>query len=409
MAHLPRLRLDRVARRDARAAHRRQHAGGEAAQHRDRRAEEEDAPVKTGVEIDDRGAAGKHRQQQVAAPGRRQQAERAAHTRQQQVLDEQLANDAPAPGAHRAAHGNLPLARARPRHQQAGHVSAGDQQQHADHGQQHEQPRRRDRRAGTTRRVPRSRARCARVARARDRRRSATRAVRPRRADAGRWRRRFTVAASAAFGTRRYTGSHSIGGLQHPRLGAVGIVRHAGVERVADVALHRHRNPDLGVPQRDDRTEEPGSATPITVRVAPPTISSLADNLRIAIETALPVRVADHHHGMRAGRGVVARLDQPARPAGAGRSTSKNSPETSCTMLRSAAAASVRRGRRTCMLVGLVAAKSSARPWSLLADLFEQRPRVAIGDIARGDAFRRHRAVAGSGPAAHAGRPRSAR
>ena len=60
--------------------------------------------------------------------------------------------------------------------------------------------------------------------------------------------------------------------------------------------------------------KKPGSATPITVRVAPPTISSLPTIARIAIEAAQPVRIADHHHGIGARCRVVARLDQAPHP-----------------------------------------------------------------------------------------------
>ena len=57
-------------------------------------------------------------------------------------FDEQLPDHAPASGAERGAHRNFALARARARDQQAGHVAAGDRQQHADHRQQHEEARR---------------------------------------------------------------------------------------------------------------------------------------------------------------------------------------------------------------------------------------------------------------------------
>ena len=47
-----------------------------------------------------------------------------------------------APGAERQAHGNLPLTRGRPRHEQARDVAARNHQQHDHHRQQHVQRRR---------------------------------------------------------------------------------------------------------------------------------------------------------------------------------------------------------------------------------------------------------------------------
>ena len=107
--------------------------------------------------------------------------------------------------------------------------------------------------------------------------------------------------------------------------------------------------------------KKPGSATPITVSVAPPTISSppmiRGSRSKRRSQYASLITITGFAPGAVLSRGSIRR---PARARW--RSTWKNSPETSCTMLRSAAAASVRRGRRTCMLVGLVAAKASARP-----------------------------------------------
>ena len=119
VADLARLRLDRVGRRDARAAKRRQHAGREAADHRHRHGEEQDAPVEAGVEIDDRGAAGEHREQQIASPRGDEQPERAADERQHQRFDQQLTDDAPASGA-RARCARRSRARARSRARPAG-------------------------------------------------------------------------------------------------------------------------------------------------------------------------------------------------------------------------------------------------------------------------------------------------
>ena len=58
--------------------------------------------------------------------------------------------------------------------------------------------------------------------------------------------------------------------------------------------------------------KNPGAAMPITVRLAPPTMSSRPMIAGSPLEAALPVRVADDHDRIAADGGGVARLDQPA-------------------------------------------------------------------------------------------------
>ena len=64
---------------------------------------------------------------QVYAPARQQQAQRAAGGRQQHALGQQLPDDAPAARAHGRADGHLFLPRSGARQQQVGDVGAGDQ------------------------------------------------------------------------------------------------------------------------------------------------------------------------------------------------------------------------------------------------------------------------------------------
>ena len=64
--------------------------------------------------------------------------ERPAGDRQHQAFGEELAHDAPAPGAEGQPQGHLALARRGARQEQAGDVGAGDQQHDADDGHQHD-------------------------------------------------------------------------------------------------------------------------------------------------------------------------------------------------------------------------------------------------------------------------------
>ena len=79
--------------------------------------------------------------EQRHAPRRDQQANAGADARQHHALDNQLADEAPASGAHRGADGHLLLAAHGPRQQQVGHVGAGDEQHQRDRAQQQEQRR----------------------------------------------------------------------------------------------------------------------------------------------------------------------------------------------------------------------------------------------------------------------------
>ncbi len=129
-----RLELERLRDRHARAAKRRQQTAGEARHERHAGGEGDHAPVDPGVERDERAlSAGKESEQEIAAPHGEAQADRAAGETEKQALDEKLADEPHAPGAERQAHGNLALARRRPRHQQAGDVAAGNQEQHDHH------------------------------------------------------------------------------------------------------------------------------------------------------------------------------------------------------------------------------------------------------------------------------------
>ncbi len=70
-----------------------------------------------------------------------QQPEAAGERGEQQALGEQLTNQPSASGAQRQAHGGFLLSRHAAREQQIGDIDAGDQQQQADRGKQHQQRR----------------------------------------------------------------------------------------------------------------------------------------------------------------------------------------------------------------------------------------------------------------------------
>ena len=63
----------------------------------------------------------------------------AAGEREQQALDQQLPDDAPARRAHRVAHRHLARPRRRARQQQVGDVGAGDEQHEADRAHQRQE------------------------------------------------------------------------------------------------------------------------------------------------------------------------------------------------------------------------------------------------------------------------------
>ena len=103
-------------RRDA------EHDAGDPGDHGD---EGEDAPV-------ERRHADRSARQQLLAPVADEDAERAAHRREQQALGQQLANQTPARRAERQPDRDLLLPRRRAREQQVGDVGADDQQHQRD-------------------------------------------------------------------------------------------------------------------------------------------------------------------------------------------------------------------------------------------------------------------------------------
>ena len=76
---------------------------------------------------------------------REAQRQQRAQTREQQILREQLPDNAGAARAQRTAKSDLPLPRRRTREQQIGHVGAGNQQHQAHRSKQHQQGRARKR------------------------------------------------------------------------------------------------------------------------------------------------------------------------------------------------------------------------------------------------------------------------
>ena len=76
--------------------------------------------------------------QHVDAPDRQQQPETAADDAEDDAFGEELADEAAAGGAERAAHRHLAFARRRAREQQVGDVGAGDQQDEADGAEKHQ-------------------------------------------------------------------------------------------------------------------------------------------------------------------------------------------------------------------------------------------------------------------------------
>ena len=83
------------------------------------------------------------REQPSDAPRRDDDAERAAGEREHRALRQQLADDAPAPGAERLAYRHLACARSAARQQQVRDVGARDQQHEDDRAHEHQQRRRR--------------------------------------------------------------------------------------------------------------------------------------------------------------------------------------------------------------------------------------------------------------------------
>src|SRR6185369_17085725 len=77
--------------------------------------------------------------QEIDGPSREQQAERAAHKRKQQALDEQLPKKPRAARSHRRANREFLFSGGGSREQQVGYVRARDQQHNADRRQQQQQ------------------------------------------------------------------------------------------------------------------------------------------------------------------------------------------------------------------------------------------------------------------------------
>jgi hypothetical protein len=101
--------------------------------------------------------------------------------------------------------------------------------------------------------------------------------------------------------------------LGHPGLRALRVVGHAGVERVADVGLHRERDPDVGISERKEGTEEPPLRDADHDKAGAADDELAADDRGVPLKAAPPVRVADDHDRAGAHAGRVSRLDQPAR------------------------------------------------------------------------------------------------
>ncbi len=91
--------------------------------------------------LEARHVAGLQQEDQIAAPGRDDQARAGPESTQHGRLREELAHEAAAARAHRRAHGELPLARRGARQQQVRDVRAGDQQDEAHRAEQDEERR----------------------------------------------------------------------------------------------------------------------------------------------------------------------------------------------------------------------------------------------------------------------------
>ena len=99
--------------------------------------------VELRLKLDRKRADHRHRAQRVGRPDRDRRAERGAEQRQQQVLGQQQADDAPRAGAEREAHADLALPRAGARQHQVRGVAADREQQQQHDALQHRQRARR--------------------------------------------------------------------------------------------------------------------------------------------------------------------------------------------------------------------------------------------------------------------------
>ncbi len=88
-----------------------------------------------------RDAIGHGTAQRLHDPPRDDDAKRRPDCRQDQTLDEELADQTPSAGPERRAHGNLALTSAGASEQQVGDVGAGDEEHDAYRGEQHHHPR----------------------------------------------------------------------------------------------------------------------------------------------------------------------------------------------------------------------------------------------------------------------------
>ena len=130
-------RVDEIGARGLeRGAERENERGHEAEQERDA----EHACIRLHVEREGLAVqAGDGRErpdEQVVAPDRDEQAERAAGAGEHEALDEQLANDAPAVGAEREAERDFLSAAGAAREEHVGEIEAGDEEHAAGHAEE---------------------------------------------------------------------------------------------------------------------------------------------------------------------------------------------------------------------------------------------------------------------------------
>ncbi len=294
-----------------RASQCREDARQHATDHGQRDREEQDAPVEADVEIDDRRAAGEKRHQQIAPPRGDDQTERTADRRHDHRLDEQLPDDSPAAGAERGPNRHLARAGAGTGDEEARDVAAGDGQQHADHREQDQQPRRQ---------VAAQERHAAAGARKSDHftlEIGAAIGVRGTKPGGGiaameRGQRRRDCVAARRVGNSREERQPLDARLRRPRPGVVRRFVGARVERVAEVGLHRERNPGVGIAEPDPRAEEHWRGNPDDRQAGAADDQLPPDDRRVPLESAPPVGIADDHHRALAGDGSVTRLDQPA-------------------------------------------------------------------------------------------------
>ena len=209
---------------------------------------------------------------------------------EQEALDEQLPDEPHSPGAQRQAHGHLALARRRPRHEQAGDVAAGNQQQDDHHREQNV-----ERGRGLTA----ERGQTAAGRREHDALGAQLRGIvgvsaLPR-GDVG------MVANGQRRGNRRRLGCRGHAReqvqpldvlLRRPWLPRVAIVP-AGVPAVANRRLHHQRHPGVGASHRHRRAEELWSSHADDSEWRAVDGERLTDRIGRTAEAALPVAVAD--------------------------------------------------------------------------------------------------------------------